>query len=86
MRKQIRHFTANFNIAKRNRVSSDKIHENGDFPYIETKRLILRKLTYADAPALFDYFSQNIVTEYYDLNCFESLSEAESLIRTWNAA
>lgn len=55
-----------------------------EFPYLKTKRLILRKLTYADSPALFEYFSQDIVTEYYDLSTLQSLVEAENLIRAWN--
>ncbi|QRN41846.1 MAG: GNAT family N-acetyltransferase [Neisseriaceae bacterium] len=84
MRKKIKSFAANFNIAKRELIFNGRF--SNTFPCIETKRLTLRRLTYADAPALFEYFSQDVVTEYYDLAPFQSLSEAEDLIRTWNTA
>lgn len=61
-----------------------RANKTNAFPYLETKRLILRRPTYADISAIFNYFSQDIVTEHYDLNTFQSEEEAEDLIRVWN--
>ncbi|WP_345991088.1 GNAT family N-acetyltransferase [Chryseobacterium sp. Chry.R1] len=55
-----------------------------DFPILETDRLILRQLTRNDAKDLFEYFSLDIVMEYYDLATFTELEEAEKLIDTFN--
>ena len=46
-----------------------------EFPVLETERLILRQLTLADAEDMFEYFSQDEVTEYYDLYTFKGIDE-----------
>ena len=50
------------------------------FPILETKRLILRQLNAADAQEVFNVFSDSKVTEFYDLDTFTSLEQAEKLI------
>lgn len=54
------------------------------FPELETERLLLRQLREGDARHLFQYFSLDEVTEYYDLDSFKEIEQAESLIRSWN--
>ncbi|QJD82784.1 GNAT family N-acetyltransferase [Cohnella herbarum] len=54
------------------------------FPILETERLILRQLRHEDAVDLFDYFSKDEVTEFYDLDSFTELKQAEELIENWN--
>ncbi|MCL1677041.1 GNAT family N-acetyltransferase [Elizabethkingia meningoseptica] len=54
------------------------------FPVIETERLILRQLTQDDAADMFEYFSKDEVTIYYDLYTFKKIEEAEDLIRQFN--
>lgn len=44
----------------------------------------MRKLTAEDAGDLFQYFSNDEVTKYYDLDRFDSLRQAEELIQNWN--
>ncbi|MBY0124358.1 GNAT family N-acetyltransferase [Bacillus sp. S/N-304-OC-R1] len=51
-----------------------------EFPQLETKRITLRKLQLNDAPSMFDYFSKDEVTKYYDLETFTSIKQAEDLI------
>lgn len=55
-----------------------------EFPVLETERLILRQLTLADSEDMFEYFSQDEVTEYYDLYTFKGIDEAEKLIQDFN--
>lgn len=55
------------------------------FPRLETQRLALRQLTPEDRDSLFDYFSRDEVTAYYDLETFTSAGQAEWLIDHWNA-
>ncbi|MGD8191196.1 GNAT family N-acetyltransferase [Brevibacillus ginsengisoli] len=55
-----------------------------NFPRLETDRFILRQLRLEDAKDLFQYFSLDEVTEYYDLASFVEVSQAEELIRSWN--
>ncbi|WP_309137866.1 hypothetical protein [Paenibacillus sp. SC116] len=50
------------------------------FPILETERLILRQLRLEDAIELFDYFSKDEVTEFYDLDSFTDMKQAEELI------
>ena len=50
------------------------------FPVLETPRLILRRITEADAADLFAVFSDDAVTEHYDLYTFEELEEAYDLV------
>ena len=54
-----------------------------NLPLLETDRLILRALQPSDAPNLFEYFSQDCVTEFYDLYTFKHLHEAEKLTDIW---
>lgn len=54
-----------------------------EFPTIQTDRLVLRALHFTDAPALFDYFSRDEVTEFYDLPTFQSIQEAHELLLAW---
>ncbi|WP_438350704.1 GNAT family N-acetyltransferase [Paenibacillus sp. FA6] len=54
------------------------------FPVLETERLILRQLRLEDAVDLYDYFSNDEVTEFYDLDSFSELKQAEDLIKIWN--
>ncbi|WP_456273562.1 GNAT family N-acetyltransferase [Bacillus sp. AK031] len=50
------------------------------FPVLETERLILREIKRDDAKSIFKNFSDDRVTEYYDLETFKNLSQAEALI------
>lgn len=51
-----------------------------EFPSLETRRVILRKLQLSDASNMFDIFSKDEVTKYYDLDTFTSIKQAEELI------
>ena len=51
-----------------------------EFPEFETERLILRKITPEDAQAIMAIFSDEAVTEFYDLYTFTSIDEAAELI------
>lgn len=55
------------------------------FPVLETERLILRQLTLNDSEDLFEYFSQDHVMEYYDLEAFKSLDDARNIIEHFNS-
>jgi [ribosomal protein S5]-alanine N-acetyltransferase len=54
------------------------------FPTLETERLILRKLTYEDAPSLFDILSDDRVTEHMDAYSQTDVSESLELIDELN--
>ncbi|WP_337100099.1 GNAT family N-acetyltransferase [Paenibacillus sp. YIM B09110] len=54
------------------------------FPKLDTERLTLRQLRLTDATDLFEYFSREEVTEYYDLDRFTEVKQAEELIENWN--
>nr|WP_314589948.1 GNAT family N-acetyltransferase [Paenibacillus terrigena] len=54
-----------------------------EFPVLETERLKLRQLRLDDASDLYDYFSKDEVTEYYDLATFTERKQAEDLIQMW---
>ncbi|MDB5083290.1 MAG: acetyltransferase, partial [Bacilli bacterium] len=54
------------------------------FPRFETERLVLRQLKQEDSEDLFHYFSHDEVTEYYDLESFKEIKQAEQLILNWN--
>ncbi len=56
------------------------------FPIIETERLLLRKLSINDAPEVFEYFSDDLVTRYFGLDNFNSVEEAEKIIISFNKA
>ncbi len=52
----------------------------GEFPRLETDRLVLRELTSADSHDLFQIFSNSEVTCYYDLATFTQMQQAVELI------
>ncbi|NOU93271.1 GNAT family N-acetyltransferase [Paenibacillus sp. LMG 31456] len=54
------------------------------FPLLETERLLLRQLITEDSRDLFQYFSKDEVTKYYDLESFTEIGQSEELIHTWN--
>jgi [ribosomal protein S5]-alanine N-acetyltransferase len=49
-------------------------------PVLETERLILREIVPGDAAALFEIFSSDDVTRFYDLATFTDISQAEQMI------
>ncbi|OUS68767.1 GNAT family N-acetyltransferase [Paenibacillus sp. MY03] len=53
-------------------------------PVIETPRLRLRPLRMKDASDVFHYFARDEVTEYYDVESFTELEQAEKLIQFWH--
>jgi len=55
----------------------------GSFPILYTERLLLRQLTLQDYTAIFDYFSKDEVTDYYDLDTLTSPDQAKQLIMAW---
>ncbi len=50
------------------------------FPILSTRRLLLNETTTDDAQAVFELFSDKRVTEYYDLEVFDSIEQALELI------
>ena len=54
------------------------------FPVLETNRFILRQMEKKDAQNVFDYFSKDEVTKYYDLDSFTELNQADEIINRWN--
>lgn len=54
------------------------------YPILETERLLLRQLTLLDTKDLFEYFSLDEVMEYYDLETFKTLEDAENVIQLFN--
>jgi len=55
------------------------------FPILETKRLRLDKLSNDDSSNIFELFSDNSVVEYYDLDAFTDLLQANNLIELFNS-
>ncbi|MFD1675244.1 GNAT family N-acetyltransferase [Alicyclobacillus fodiniaquatilis] len=55
------------------------------FPQMKTERFILRRISTSDAKDLYDYFSKDEVTKYYDLNTFTTIQQALDLIERWEA-
>lgn len=55
-----------------------------NLPRLETDRLLLRPLILDDALRIFHNFSQDCVTEFYDLETFTKMEEAIDLINIWN--
>ncbi|GGH55219.1 putative N-acetyltransferase YoaA [Paenibacillus silvae] len=53
-------------------------------PNLAAERVTLRQLRLEDAAELFDYFSKDEVTEFYDLESFIEVKQAEELIHRWN--
>jgi ribosomal-protein-alanine N-acetyltransferase len=54
------------------------------FPILETERFVLRQLTQNDSIEIFQYFSLDEVTKFYDLESFTNIEQAEELIQKWN--
>ncbi len=50
------------------------------FPYLETRRLLLRQATQEDVEAIFAVFSEPKVTQFHDLDTFTHLDEASKVI------
>lgn len=53
-----------------------------EFPIIITERLLLRKFASSDADAVYAIFSNDNVTEFYDLESFTSLDQAINFVNT----
>lgn len=51
------------------------------FPILETNKLVLNEIIQNDIEALYELFSNDEVTKYYDLESFQSLQQAEDLIK-----
>ncbi|HZG76230.1 MAG TPA: GNAT family protein [Paenibacillus sp.] len=58
--------------------------ELNSFPILETERFLLRKMDVADAPAVFDVFSDAAVTKDIGIEPFSDVTQAEQLIRFMN--
>lgn len=50
------------------------------FPVLETERLILRKVEITDALGIFDYFSRDEVTKFYDVETLTDEEQAVDLV------
>ncbi|WNB91665.1 GNAT family protein [Bacillus sp. NEB1478] len=53
----------------------------GDFPILETERLILRKITFDDAEDMFYYGSNDEVTKHVTWHTHQSLSDTKEFIK-----
>ncbi|MFC0189324.1 GNAT family N-acetyltransferase [Fictibacillus aquaticus] len=53
-----------------------------DFPVLKTDRLILRELILADAEDIFKVFCDPFVTQYYGLETFTDVEDAEHFIHS----
>ncbi|MGN7412418.1 GNAT family N-acetyltransferase [Paenibacillus sp. SAF-068] len=54
------------------------------FPELETKRLLLREIKQSDSHDIFQIFSSDEVTKFYDVESFSNMKQAEELIQRWN--
>ncbi|MEK3775233.1 GNAT family N-acetyltransferase [Paenibacillus sp. FSL K6-4396] len=54
------------------------------FPELETKRLLLREIKQSDSQDIFQIFSSDEVTKFYDVESFTNMKQAEELIQRWN--
>jgi ribosomal-protein-alanine N-acetyltransferase len=52
------------------------------FPTLRTERLLLRGFEGSDAQAIFDAFSRDSVTKYYNRESMQSIEEAEKLVES----
>jgi ribosomal-protein-alanine N-acetyltransferase len=52
-----------------------------DFPAIVTERLFLRDFRESDIPAVFEIFSDDRVTEFYDIFTMTDISQAEKTVQ-----
>jgi [ribosomal protein S5]-alanine N-acetyltransferase len=55
------------------------------FPILKTDHLILRQLSVSDIGTIFEVFSDDQVTQYYDLETFTNFEQAEKLIAHFQA-
>ena len=53
---------------------------NQDFPYLETKRLLLRQTTLGDIEAVFAVFCDPKVTQFHNLDTFTHLEQATKVV------
>jgi [ribosomal protein S5]-alanine N-acetyltransferase len=53
-----------------------------EFPTIVTERLLLREFVASDADAVYEIFSNDNVTEFYDLESFTRLDQAINFVNT----
>ena len=53
------------------------------FPILETERLILRQIHAADAEAVYEVLSDELVAEFYDDDPFPAVSDALDQIEVW---
>ncbi len=58
----------------------NKNFESALFPYLETKRLLLRNATMEDAKAIFTVFSDSKVTEFHDMDTLTRIDDAIMII------
>lgn len=54
------------------------------FPILETERLYLRKIDPSDAQAIFNYFSQENMVQYYGMDAFNNKEQALQIIDSFN--
>ena len=52
----------------------------GTFPILETERLLLRELVTTDVAVLYPYWTDPAVTEYFTLEPFKSIEEAQGMV------
>ncbi|HEY9710091.1 MAG TPA: GNAT family N-acetyltransferase, partial [Oculatellaceae cyanobacterium] len=57
---------------------------NKEFPQLETERLILRKMTSQDTETLFNYWSDDEVTRYMNIESFQTETQVEDMIMLLN--
>jgi ribosomal-protein-alanine N-acetyltransferase len=53
-----------------------------DFPTVVTERLLLRNFSETDANAVYEIFSNESVTEFYDLEAFTHIDQATSFVNS----
>ena len=58
----------------------NKDFESTSFPYLETKRLLLRDATIEDAEAVFTVFSDSKVTQFHDMDTLTRIDDAIKVI------
>ena len=58
----------------------NKDFESTSYPYLETKRLLLRDATIEDAEAVFTVFSDSKVTQFHDMDTLTRIDDAIKVI------
>ncbi|MEL7241931.1 MAG: GNAT family N-acetyltransferase [Cyanobacteria bacterium J06573_2] len=59
----------------------NKDFNSTSFPYLETKRLLLRDTTIKDAEAVFTVFSDSKVTQFHDIDTLTRIDDAITIIK-----